>query len=305
MSVFLTGSSGFVGTGVARALLARGHEVVGLARSRATGEALRRSGVETLSGDLADGEVLRRGAGAAEAVVHAGFPRDAFERFAEAVALERSVVGALLDGVAGTGKPLLYTSGIGVIGDTGGEVVDEDAPVHTPPSMGWRKELEQLVLETGNGVVVRPALVYGRGGNAILRTIVRVAQERGASSYAGDGQSAWPNVHVDDLGEAYALALERAPAGTVLNLAGGEATPRSVAEAVGRLIGAPERTSSLPTEEAEKVLPFAGWIGTSIRVDTSRSRGLLGWRPVGPDLLEDLEFGSYRALVGAQNEGRA
>jgi aryl-alcohol dehydrogenase-like predicted oxidoreductase len=103
------------------------------------------------------------------------------------------------------------------------------------------------VLAAGHGIVIRPAFVYGRGGGEILRTLIEYAVERGESLYPGDGENCWPNVHVDDLGEAYALAVARAPAGTVLNVVGGEASLRSVSEAIGRLIGRPERTSSVPS----------------------------------------------------------
>jgi nucleoside-diphosphate-sugar epimerase len=163
--------------------------------------------------------------------------------------------------------------------------------------MTWRRDLEMQVLDTGRGIVLRPAFVYGRGGGEILRTQIKAAMNRRRSLYPGDGGRCWPNVHVDDLGRAYALSAERAAPGTLLNIAGGEATLRSVSEAVGRLIGEPGATSSVPRAEAIGVLPYAGWLGaTGTRIDSTRARRILGWKPTGPDIHWEIEFGSYRAL---------
>jgi nucleoside-diphosphate-sugar epimerase len=112
------------------------------------------------------------------------------------------------------------------------------------------------------------------------------------------GDTAWPNIHVDDLGEAYTLALERAPASTAFNLAGGEATPRSVAAAIGRLIGWPERTRAVPSGCAADVLPYVDGLGGMVRVNARRAHTVLGWHPHGPALVDDIVFGSYRALIG-------
>jgi nucleoside-diphosphate-sugar epimerase len=296
MRVFLTGGTGFVGGGIARALLARGHDVAGLARSGDAEERLRAAGVEPVSGDLADAEALRRGAAGADAVVQAAFPRDAYERLDEAIALDRRAVDALVHAVAGSSTRLCYTSGISVVGDAEGTVVDEDTPLRTPPRMQWRRDLELAVLDAG-GIVLRPVFVHGRGEGDILRSLLRRAGERRESLYPAPGDKPWSTVHVDDLGTAFALALEGAPPATVLNVAAGETTVRKVAEAIGRLIGHPERTRALPPAEAAGVIPYAGWLGGGPRVSARRARTLLHWRPAGPDLLDDLEHGSYRRLV--------
>lgn len=296
MRVFLTGGTGFVGGGVARALLARGHEVAGLARSGPAADRLRAAGVEPVTGDLADPEALRRGAAGADAVVQAAFPRDAYEHLDGAITLDRRAVEALVHAVAGTPTRLCYTSGISVVGDSGGAVVDEDTPLRTPPGMQWRRDLELAVLAAG-GIVLRPVFVHGRGEGDILRSLIRHAVETGASRYPAPGDNPWPTVHVDDLGRAFALAIESAPAGTALNVAAGETTPRQVAEAIGRLIGHPERTRAVPPDEADSI-PYARWLGGATRVSAHRARTLLGWRPAGPDLLDDLEHGSYRGVAG-------
>jgi len=223
MKVFLTGASGFIGAGVARGLLAAGHDVIALVRSPASADRLRRNGIEPFFGDLSAADRLHAGTTLADAVIHAGFPRQAYQHIDRAIVVDQGAVAAFVHALAGTSKRLIYTSGIGVVGDTDGASVTEDSPLHTPPALTWRRELEVTVIEAG-GVVIRPAFVYGRAGGDILVTLIRDAAARGAAYYAAPGDNVWPNVHVDDLGRAYALALEHATAGRVFNLAGDEAT---------------------------------------------------------------------------------
>jgi nucleoside-diphosphate-sugar epimerase len=297
MRVFVTGASGYLGGAIADHLRGAGHAVLGLARSTATADALRRRDIEPVPGDLADGESLRRGAAQADGIVHCAFPRDAYERLEAAIDLDRSATHALVEAVRGTGKRLIYTSGAGVIGDTGGQPVTEDAPPRPSPRMLWRRELELAVLDA-DGVVIRPAFAYGRAGGDLLRALITDAIARGRACYAEPGTNPWPNVHVDDLAAAFAAALDRAAPGRVFNLAGGESTPREAIEAIGRLIGAPEKTAALPIAAALEVVPYVGWLQGHLRIDSTRARIELLWRPHGPELTHDIEHGSYRELIG-------
>jgi nucleoside-diphosphate-sugar epimerase len=245
-------------------------------------------GVQPLLGDLADSAALRRGSAGADAVVMAAFPRDAYARLDAAVALDRAVVATL---AAGAGARLLYTSGISVVGVPAGGVIDDDTPPDPPPVMRWRRDLELAVLAAG-GVVLRPVLVHGRGSGDILVALLRSAVERGEAAYPAPGDAPWPTVHVDDLGRAFALALERAPAASTFNVAAGQTTPREVVEAIARLAGVPARGVS--AEEADEDVPYARWLGGPCRVEAGQARELLGWEPREPDLSTDIEHGSYR-----------
>ncbi|HEX5115139.1 MAG TPA: NAD-dependent epimerase/dehydratase family protein [Pseudonocardiaceae bacterium] len=294
-TVFVTGASGYIGSGVVRAATRRGMRVLGLARSSTATSYLEGLGVEPVTGDLDDVDALRRGARHADAIVHAAFDRKAYERFDGAILSDEMATARLVEVADSCGVPLVYTSGIGVAGDTGDVVLDEVTVPMTPPAMMWRRDLERSVLAR-SGVVVRPAFVYGRAGSDILGALITSALDNHCLVYADDGRNVWPNVHVDDLGEIYVLAIERGLRAEVLHGVGGEATPRSVCEAIGRLVGVP--VSTLPLEQARRVVPYADWIaGSSIRVATSRTRQLLDWVPAGPDIHEDIEFGSYRTII--------
>jgi nucleoside-diphosphate-sugar epimerase len=292
-TVLITGATGMIGGAVARAMQRRGRHVVGLARSGTATRQLCEQGIEPLAGDLADDAWLQRGTQMADTVVHAAFARDAYDRLDAAVAMEQRATAAMLGAAKAAGQRLVYTSGLGVVGGSDRPASDDDEPA-TPSAMAWRRALELSVINAG-GIVVRPAFAYGNGEGAILRGLIAFAAQNRRAVYAGHGGSAWPNVHIDDLGEAYALVIEQGPAGKVVNVAGGQATPRTVGNAISRLLGLGPAVS-VPVDEAIQHVPFAAWISrVSIQVDSQRVRDL-GWRPSGPGIHWDIEFGSYRHL---------
>lgn len=294
MNVFLTGASGYIGRAVVSALRSRGHEVVGLARSDEAAQRLACQGIEVHRGDLADPAGLATAAGAADAVIHTANRND--EKTGEA---DRAAVEAMLAALAGTDKPFVYTSGIWVLGDTGGEEVDEVAPVRPAPIVAWRPAVENLVLAAaGRGVrsvVVRPGIVYGHGGG-IPAMLVASARERGAARYVGSGDNHWPLVYTDDVADLYLRAAEDGEAGTLLHAVGSHHRVAEVASAAADAGGADGRTEAWPLAEAREELgPFADALALDQRVSSRRAVERLGWRPRGPSILDDLRTGSYAA----------
>src|SRR5207237_4601172 len=128
--------------------------------------------------------------------------------------------------------------------------------------VAWRQAVEGRVRAGAKRgirtVVIRPAMVYGRGGG-IPAGFVESARKEGAARYVGTGENRWPFVHVDDLADLYLLALERAPAGSVLlGVAGPSRAVSEVAAAASRGAGAGGRTVAWPLEEArQKLGPYA------------------------------------------------
>src|SRR6185295_15451825 len=211
MKVFLTGATGYIGMAVAERLRAAGHQLAGLARSDEAAAKLEAAGVTPVRGDFTNPAAVASGARAADAVISMATTYDP--------TVDAPAVDAILDALAGSNKPFIYTSGIWVNGDTGGIVVDETTPPEPVELVAWRKAVEDRVLQAAKrgvrSVVIRPAIVYGRGGG-IPAGFVESAQKDGAARYVGTGENRWPFVHVDDLAELYLLALEKAPPGTLL-----------------------------------------------------------------------------------------
>lgn len=298
MRIFLTGASGWIGSAVIPELLGAGHSVLGLARSDAAAQTVGASGAEVLRGDVQDLDVLRAGAQQTEGVIHLAFRHDiAFTGdFATAVKSDEAAVATFGEVLAGTDKPLAIASGLaGVNPGTVSTEADRPEPF---PGPGGRIEIERAALglaERGvRSMSVRFApTVHGAGDNGFLARIVAADREHGRAGYPAGGENRWPAVHRSDAARLVRLGIERAPAGSVLHAGAEEGVPmRSVAEAIGRVIGVP--TASLDEAAAGEQFGFlAGFMGMDIPASSAVTRALLGWTPTGPTLIEDIDAGAY------------
>jgi nucleoside-diphosphate-sugar epimerase len=290
MRVFLTGATGYIGTAVAERLRAAGHELSALARSDASAARLESAGVQPRRGDFSNPKTVGSAATEADGVISLATTYDP--------SVDGPAIDAILDALAGSNRPFIYTSGIWSHGDTGGQVVDETSPANPAELVRWRQKVEERVLEAAEqgirSAVIRPAIVYGRGGG-LPAGFVESAQNEGAARFVGTGENRWPLVHVDDLADLYLLALESAPPGTLLLGVHGPSRPVSeIAAAASRGAGAKGKTLSWPLEEARKKLgPYADALVLDQQASGRRAQDLLGWRPRRPDILEDIERGSY------------
>jgi len=297
MHVFVTGGTGQTGPAVVAELVSAGHTVTGLARSDAAAARLESLGAAPHPGSLDDLDSLRKGAEAADAVLHMAYGGD-FSDLDDMRRRDEAAIEALGRPLERSGKPLVVTSGTLVM-PAGRECTEEDEPDATGLA-AYRVAGERACLDfVAKGVracVVRLApTVHGPEDHGFIPMLIATARKTGVSAYVGDGANRWPAVHRLDAAGLFRLALEKAPAGSVLHgAAESGVTLRSVAEVIGRELGLP--TVSLTPEEAAThfVSPFMAVVyGFDGPVSSRRTQELLGWTPTHPTLLDDLEHGDY------------
>lgn len=306
MKVLVTGATGYVGGSVAAKLMAAGHHIVGLVRSEEGASRLEAVGIEPLKGSLTSLSLLRDSARGVDAVINAANSDDPF------------VVEAILPALEGTGKAFIHTSGSSIIADRGaGEasalVFHEDTPFRALPERQGRLAIEQYVLSYGqrgvNSCVVRPSLIYGQGLGLNRHSIqvprmLNLALSKGKALHIGRGENIWSHLHIEDLVDLYLLMLEKAPPGSMFFAESGECSMRTVAEAISRLLGHGGKTEDWPMDSAlvEWGISAQATFASNSRVSAHKARTMLGWSPRGPQLIEDIENGSYRELLRAEGK---
>jgi nucleoside-diphosphate-sugar epimerase len=281
MRIFLTGANGFIGGAVASALIAGGHKVRGLVRDQAKADAVAAHGIEPVIGVLDDAALLTEEARAADGVVNA------------ASSDHRIAADALIAGLVGSGKPLLHTSGSSIVGDEAmGEasdrVFDEATPITPEPDKMARVALDRAVLSAAGvrSVVLCNTMIYGHGlgvpaESVQIPALARQAKASGVARYIGRGLNRWSNAHIADVAALYALALDKAPAGTFMYVESGEAALGEIVRAIAARLGI-EPAQPWPAEDAiaewgREMAVFA--LGSNSRVRGRLAKERLGWQP--------------------------
>jgi nucleoside-diphosphate-sugar epimerase len=303
MRVFVTGASGWIGSAVVPELIGAGHQVIGLARSDASAAALAEAGAEVHRGTIDDLDSLRRAAASSDGVIHLAFKHDiAFAGgFQAAADADRRAIDTFGGALADSDRPFVIASGM--LGLSPGRVMTErdgGPDSSAPPVDGAGTRLgnaHMTVALASRGVrssVVRFApTVHGDGDHGFMAALVRIARDKGVSGYIGDGSNRWPAVHRADAAHLVRLALEKAPAGSVLHAVADEGVPiRAIAEVIGRHLDLTLVAIS-PEDAGEHFGWLAGYLAADSPASSRLTRELLGWHPTHPRLIDDLDKGHY------------
>ena len=300
MRVFITGATGFIGSHIIPELLAQGHEVLGLTRSDAGAHRLEAAGVEVHRGDLDKPETLASGAAAADAVIHCAFDHN-FETFFANTKKDERNIAAMGEALAGTHKPILITSGVGIGTPLNGGPATEDVlnPRHANPRIATELAGAALIAKRVDVRTIRLPQVHDTTKAGLITPLIAEARRAGAMAYVREGTTRWAAAHVSDVAKLYVLALKKGEPGARYNASVEEGvTARAIAEAIGKGTGLPVRSV-----RDDEVAHYFGWMAPFAALDMIASsawtRARLGWEPTGPDLLTDLAAMDFSAHADA------
>ena len=290
MKIFLTGGSGFVGSAVLSQLLSAGHQVLALARSNTSAEALRTAGAEVLAGDLNNLDTLRNGVEQSEGVVHIAFSSD-FSQIMASSAQDAKAIETMGSALEGSDRPLVITS-VGIIGKPSPSqlAVETFLDRSNPNPMRMTEFAGADVADRGvNLSVVRLPQVHNTVRQGIPGMMRQLARDKKVSAYIGDGANRWAAAYLDDVALLYRLAVERKKPGSVYHAVGEEGVAlKEIAEVIGAQLDVP--VTSFSKEEAQSHFgPVAVLVASDMSASNAITKEALGWNPVGPSLLNDLE----------------
>lgn len=293
MRIFVTGATGFIGSALVPELIQAGHHVLGLARSEAGAEALRKAGAEPLMGNIEDLDSLREGAARTDGVIHLAFNHD-FSQMQKNCEDERKAIEAIGEVLLGSDRSFVITSATGILANEDGKPSTEESP-----SLPWNpraasavaaKELAARGVKTS---VVRLPQVHDTRKQGLVTYLLAVARQKGVLAYVGDGSNRWPAAHVSDVARLYRLAFEKAVPGAIYHAVDEEGVPmKAIVEALGRGLGVP--VVSIKPEEAEAHFGWlAHFVGRDMPSSSALTREKLNWKPTGRSLIADLDAMEY------------
>ena len=280
MRVLVLGGSGSIGTAVVRELIARGHAVIGLARSEASGAKLAGLGAQPLAGDITLPGPWSASLPVLDAVIHAACDFDT-----DMGAIDRHLLDVLLPalGMQARRPRFIYTGGCWLFGATGEVVATEDNAMNPLPAFAWMVENLTRVLGSPSvdGIVIHPAMVHAGDGGVFRRFAADAAGRRAVRVVASEAIR-WPLVHADDLAQLYALALERAPpkASYIGAALDGVAVGR-IAGAYARRFNTPDQTPEIVSTDAiaAELGEWARGYALDQQLSGAKARRDLGWQP--------------------------
>jgi nucleoside-diphosphate-sugar epimerase len=317
MRVFVTGATGWVGTAVVRELLSSGHQVTGLTRTHEGARKLQALGAQARVGKLSQHALLREAAADSDGVIHTAFIHGLshmslmtrLRLFAGAfnggivasfmrilVETETGALQALGSGLAGSGRPLVVTSGVLFL-PPGRISTEEDDHVKGAPNRSFSEDsaLELIPHGVRASIIRLPPSVHGVGDHGFISQIITAARKKGVSAYIGDGTNRWPAVHRLDAARLFRLALEKGAAGAKYHGVDEKGIPfRNIATRIATKLRI--STSSCPTPQSARHLGIlSNFVGLDNPSSSEWTRQTLGWAPEQAGLLADMDAHYFAA----------
>ncbi|HYO25114.1 MAG TPA: NAD-dependent epimerase/dehydratase family protein [Lacipirellulaceae bacterium] len=319
---FVTGSTGFIGAKLIADLVAHGYEVRALVRSMERARGLP-AGVQPVLGDVTERESMRDGIAGADVVFHVA----ALYTVGVAPNERERIWRVNVDGTRNTlelatelgAEKIVYTSTVGVFGNTKGQLVDES---YRAPGSSFESEYERtkyiahyevavpLQQRGAPVVIVCPGLVYGPGDTSQMGDVIRM-YARGRLPLMIGPENAITWAHVDDIVAGHRLAAEKGRPGETYILAGPAHTYREFFEIAGRATGQRGPQLWLPSGVAGRLARLFARVrpgtaellqqlaGISYLARADKARAELGWTPRPVEIGIQQTVGALRDAGGA------
>jgi nucleoside-diphosphate-sugar epimerase len=299
MDVLVTGATGFVGKSVVQALLQRNHHVVGLVRDKQKAERLAKAGVELAVGDMLSPESYAPLVQQVDAVIHAAqlsIPgRFSRARVLQVQQADKIMTETLSRECLKHDKKLVYTSGNFSYAPAGDQWITEESPMQ--PSLFGKGHydmlmyLQQLHKEEGlKCLFLSAGFVYGAGG-LFTRSFIEPLNKK-QLRVIGSGNNYWSSIHVDDLGAAFALAVESTAYGENFNVVDDQPiTLRDLVNGITDALGRPH-LGTIPPWIMKLLLgaPLIEALVLSYRLSNAKIKAELGWSPRYPTFYDGLPY---------------
>lgn len=294
MDIFITGATGFIGNGIARAMRMAGHNVYGLTRHEKKASILAQDEIHPVIGNMANNETYRSVAEQCHILIHA-----AVDYQNDTVALDKKTVQTLINlKREDDSKRIIYTSGCWNHGNTGDGAVNESLPTNPIEAVKWRPDVDNTILNAG-GNVVRPGCVYGRRGG-LTAAWFDEAFNHEALNPIGDGTNYWSLNHVDDLANAYRRIAELELEGELFDISDdSRLTVNDMVQAVAEATNYKGAINYVPTAEAAQNMgPMAEALAVNQHIDASKAKNVLGWESRHPNFVDNIEtyFDAWKTL---------
>ena len=293
MRIFVTGASGWVGSAVVSELIGAGHQVLGLARSDKSAAAIEALGASVHRGSLDAPDSLRAAVRASDAVIHTAFNHD-FSKFVDNCKADARAIEVIGEELKGSTRPMLVTGGLALLA-SGRAATEDDVPSPNAnvPRMSEAAAAKVAAAGVRASVVRLPPSVHGLGDHGFVPHLIQIARDKGAAAYIGEGNNPWSGVHRLDAARLYRLAIERGVGQERYHAVEEPSVPfKDIAALIGRRLHVPVVSKS-GAEAAEHFDWFAGFAGLEMYASSEGTRKLLGWEPLQPPLLKDLDQPGY------------
>jgi nucleoside-diphosphate-sugar epimerase len=265
-----------------RALVKRGHEVAGLARSESSAKKLAACGALPVPGNIRKPEEWLAALVGCDGVIHVACDfGDAMQE------VESRLLDSLLPSLARNACRFIYTGGCWLFGATGDRVATEATPFSPLPAFAWALQHMQRILETPGlePITIHPAMVYA-GDGGVFSDFARDAVAEKPIRIVGSANVRWPLVHSDDLADLYALALERGMAReSYIGAAIDGLRVGRIARAFARRYGGSGRDLEIVSADqiSAELGEWARGYALDQQLSGEKARSILGWTPTHLD----------------------